>query len=499
VSAVTDAFAAARARVRARRPDGAFRPPAVVYRPPAAGPVPRLRFAAGPATASAAGSAPTPASSEELVLAALAAVERRDAELNAFVHLDADGALAVARERDRTRTAGRELGALHGIPVSVKDVIDVAGMPTRAGCDGFMRIARDDAVAVARLRAAGAVIIGKTVTHQFALGVTTPQSRNPHDPARIPGGSSGGSGIAVATGMGPISLGTDTRASSRVPAALCGVVGFKGTLGLVPLEGVVTLSWTMDHVAPLAASVAEAALTLEVLAGGAAAGLEQASRAGVGGLRVGVPAAAMEESEPAVQAAVRAALDALAAAGCAVVDVGVPDAEDLKDANAAGLLVSRCEAAAVHRGLDVEPGTYWPEVAEQLAEGAATLATDYLDAQRVRTELAQRLRRALSGLDALAMPTTPCVAPLVTAHAGYLTVLSRNAIPWSLAGFPALSVPVATPPGGLPVGLQLVAPPGGEAVLAAIGASVEAARDSIHASDLPGGTELGEAAGQPLQ
>ncbi len=168
---------------------------------------------------------------------------------------------------------------------------------------------------MARLRAAGAVILAKTSTHEFALGVTNPQSRNPHDPSRIPGGSSGGSAIAVATGMGLASLGTDTRASIRVPAALSGTVGFKPTFGTVPTDGVVTLSWTMDHVAPMAASVADAALVLDALRGADAPDLALAVRRPVGGLRVGLPGAAWEGAEPDVVAAVDEAIASLAAAG----------------------------------------------------------------------------------------------------------------------------------------------------------------------------------------
>ena len=162
--------------------------------------------------------------------------------------------------RRRRPPTGRWRGPLHGIPVTVKDIIDVAGVPTRCGSAAYHDVPEVDAVGVARLRAAGAIVLAKVSTHEFALGVTTPQSRNPHDQTRIPGGSSGGSAIAVSTGMGLASLGTDTRASIRVPAALSGVVGFKPTYGSVPTGGVVPLSWTMDHVAPITSSVADAAL-----------------------------------------------------------------------------------------------------------------------------------------------------------------------------------------------------------------------------------------------
>ncbi|HLI56337.1 MAG TPA: amidase, partial [Actinomycetota bacterium] len=163
----------------------------------------------------------------------------------AVVWLDAEGARAAADQLDRRIGAGAGRGPLHGMTITVKDIIDVAGMPTRAGSNRFERWPKADAAAVARLRAAGAVILGKATTHEFALGVTTPACRNPFDHDRIAGGSSGGSAVAVATGIGNGSLGTDTRASLRVPASLCGVVGFKPTFGRVPTGGVVPLSWTV--------------------------------------------------------------------------------------------------------------------------------------------------------------------------------------------------------------------------------------------------------------
>jgi aspartyl-tRNA(Asn)/glutamyl-tRNA(Gln) amidotransferase subunit A len=406
-----------------------------------------------------------------LVEAALDAAERH-AALAGVVHLDPDGARADALACDAARAAGRRLGPLHGVPVTVKDVIDVAGMPTRAGSDAYDARPSRDAAGVARLRAAGAIVLGKVATHEFALGVTTPQSRNPHDPERIPGGSSGGSAIAVATGIGLGSLGTDTRASIRVPPALCGLVGFKPTYGRVPTDGVVTLSWTMDHVAPIAAGVEDAAALLEVLAP-ELDGLRAWARADVEGMRVGVPGATFDGADPEVTAAVEGGIARLEAAGVRVRPAGRPDARDLERANAAGLVISRAEAAVVHRDLGLDRSLYWEETADQLAEAERLTAMDYLTAQRMRAELADALAEALRGLDALVMPTTPVAAPLVAEFAEYLTVLSRNAIPWSLVGFPAISVPCGVTAHGLPVGLQIVAAPGREATLVALGAALE--------------------------
>ena len=351
----------------------------------------------------------------------------------------------------------------------------MARVPTRAGSDAYHDVPRTDAEAVARLRRAGAIVIGKATTHEFALGVTSPQSRNPHDPSRIPGGSSGGSAISVATGMALASLGTDTRASIRVPAALSGVVGLKPTYGRVPTTGVVSLAWSMDHVAPMAATVADAAVVLDVLdPSGARDGrpFAAASREPVGGLRIGVPEAAFEGCEPGVARAVARAIECASALGCGVANVGRPDAADLELANAAGLIVSRCEAATIHRSFDLCRDLYWQEVAEQLALAEELPAVAYLQAQRARRALGEDLLAVFEDCDLLAMPTVPIVAPPVDDFAAHLMTLARNAIPWSFVGFPALSLPCGRSE-GLPVGLQLVAAPYREDLLIRLGTALE--------------------------
>ncbi|HEY4938870.1 MAG TPA: amidase [Actinomycetota bacterium] len=410
--------------------------------------------------------------SGRLVQESLEAV-RRGSSLRAVVHLMADEAAAQAAGLDAELAAGHDRGPLHGIPMTVKDIIHVAGAPTRAGSAVYQQVSGVDAEAVSRLRAAGAVIIAKVSTHEFALGVTTPQSRNPHDQTRIPGGSSGGSAIAVSTGMGLASLATDTRASIRVPAAFCGVVGLKPTYGAVPTYGIVPNSWTMDHIGPLTRTVGDAATMLEVLTAG-----RSRLRAWVGspvaGLRIGVPMAAFADIEPGVEAGVRAALAAAEALGCAVTEALRPTAADLDDANAAGMIVSRCEAATFHRSLGADRSQYWEEVADQLQAAAAIPAIDYLDAQRLRADLTEGLLAAFGHHDVLAMPTVPVVAPHVEDFARYLLVLSRNTTLWSLTGFPAISVPCGTA-GGLPFALQLVAPPWREDLLVALGSALEVA------------------------
>lgn len=394
------------------------------------------------------------------------------AELGGVVHLDEQGALAQARTLDAAARAGRSAGPLHGVPITVKDVIHVAGMPTLAGSAAYRAMPDRDAAGVALLRAAGAVVLGKVATHEFALGVTTPQARNPWDPARIPGGSSGGSAIALVKGIGAGSLGTDTRASIRVPAALSGVVGFKPTFGRISTAGVVTLSWSMDHVAPMARNVADAALLMDILLGtpGDLTGYNGAS---VAGLRIGVPAAAFEDADPGVAAAATRAIAVLGELGAVVVLVGRPNRADFELANLAGLIVSRCEAAAYHRALGTDLSRYWDETRLQLEAAAQIPAGEYLAAQRARSGMMAEMGAVFDGIDVLAMPTSLVPAPLVPEAEQYLMTLARNCIPWSFVGFPAISLPAADRVRGLPVGLQLVAPPCHEAVLVALGTAYE--------------------------
>ena len=233
----------------------------------------------------------------ELVSRSLSAIADQNDELYAFVEILEVEALARAKKMDVERGSGRVRSALHGIPVSVKDLYAVKGGTTRAGSLGYERRDDHDAVAVKRLREAGAVVIGKTSTHEFAMGVTAPQSRNPHDVTRIAGGSSSGAAIAVATGMGMAALGTDTRGSIRIPAALCGVVGLKPTFGTIPLDGVVPLAWSMDHVGVMAASADDAVTVLDALTPGTRPLIRPV--AAVSDIRVGLPRTAWQGAEPA--------------------------------------------------------------------------------------------------------------------------------------------------------------------------------------------------------
>ncbi len=397
-------------------------------------------------------------SAVDLVERVAEAIADADALVMAVAEPLLDRARAEARQRDQELAAGFDRGPLHGIPITVKDVIDVAGAPTRAGSAAYADVPLHDAEAVARLRHAGAIVVAKVTTHEFALGVTSPQSRNPHDHTRIPGGSSGGSAAGLGVGIGLGSLGTDTRASIRVPAALSGAVGFKPTYGCVPTTGVVPLSWTMDHVAPMATTVSDVACLFDALAG------PMPEPRSVSALRIGVPAAAFDGADAGVVECVEHALTALRHLHHHVDAAANPSEAHFALANAAGLLVSRAEAASYHRRLGLDRSLYWDEVADQLDAADQLLAVDYLDAQRLRGVLRDDFAHLFQEYDLLAMPTTPVPAPLVEDFAEYLMLLARNAIPWSFVGFPAVSLPCGFVD-GLPVGLQLVAAPHADRLL----------------------------------
>jgi aspartyl-tRNA(Asn)/glutamyl-tRNA(Gln) amidotransferase subunit A len=245
----------------------------------------------------------------------------------------------------------------------------------------------------------------------------------------------------------------------------------KPTYGTVPTAGVVPLSWTMDHVGVIGGGVADAAIMLDVLRDGPR--VTDGIGAGVKGMRIGVPGAAWEEIEPDVENSINASLEDLKAAGAELIDVDRPGEDDFVGANACGLIVSRCEAATFHRGLENDRGLYWEEVRDQLNAADAVLATDYIDAQRYRAWLRERMLAVFDDVDALVMPTVPVLAPPVEDADEYLTVLSRNAILWSFVGFPAISVPSAPSPSGLPIGFQIVAAPHAEATMIAVGRAVE--------------------------
>ena len=497
-----DSFRSALADVRAFEVSASERRPAFIYSllgarrrrrtlkelPATALPVPRPGTALEGARRMAKGEA----RSEDLVRECLDVIARQQSRLNAFVYVAPRAELlAQASKLDSERKRGVVRSPLHGIPVSVKDVIHVNGMPTTASSKVLARyVAKEDAAAVEFLREAGAIVMGKTHTHEFALGVTTPQSRNPWDPARDPGGSSGGSAVSVATGMSLLSLGTDTRASIRVPAALCGIVGYKPTYGLVSTHGVVTLSWSMDHIGLLARSVFDLPALLNTVVRpegrdpstvNLRKGIDYSRSLSrdVRGLKVGLPLASLEGADRDVLATFRASVRALRQRGVDVTECASPSVEDYRMANSMGLVLSRCEAAAFHSSFHAAPGLYTKPVAVQLEEASKVLAVDYLSAQRFRAEFMERMLALFDGYDALIMPTCRVAAPKTEESDKFLLILSENCIPWSFIGFPAVSLPCGLTGSRLPVGAQLVAAPFDDEMLLSLAATMESAVPGI--------------------
>ena len=427
-------------------------------------------------------------SAEELVGAVLARIEARDGELNAYIHVDGDGAIAQVRKAPE--------GPLHGIPLCVKDVVDVAGMPTTAGAAGWRRDPAQDAPAVARLRAAGAVIVGKGNTNEFAYGIDgcnphTGDTRNPCDLERMTGGSSSGPAASLAAGLALGAVGTDTSGSLRVPASLCGVVGLRPTRTRVPREGVVPLSWSYDAVGPMARTAADAALLLSAMAGQAIEpGPPRASgRGAVGrplaGTRIGVVEALIDgRCEPYVADGARAALAVLGDLGAEVRPVAF---QYLHHGPVIHRLVQMAEAATAHAPWFADQAPrYAPDVRTRLEAGRLVPARAYLQAQRARRLVVQELNAVMDAerLDALAAPTTPAVAPRRGADtlqvAGADIPLRRGlmslVVGLTESGGPVLALPVGEHD-GLPFGMQLAGRPGAEPELLRMATAYEAAVD----------------------
>lgn len=417
----------------------------------------------------------------EVTEAALARIRSENQRLNAFITVMEESALEAARRAEQEIRRGRYRGLLHGVPVSVKDIFWTRGVHTTAGSKilaGF--VPRSDAVAVRRLRAAGAVLLGKTALHEFAYGVTNDNphygpTRNPHDPSRIPGGSSGGSAVAVAAQMGFASLGTDTGGSIRIPASLCGVVGLKPTFGLVSVRGVIPLGATLDHVGPLARSVEDAALLLEVISGKRV----KEFRGGVTGLRIGVAEEYFfERIEPEVARAVRHALARLGGLGARLVRAIVPSAED---ATLASRKILLAEAAVYHRRWRARRAEYGEDVKRLVEMGETLPAKELAWAQKVRAQFRRGLARLFQRVDVLVTPTTPATAALIgesTIEIGGETedvrlAMTRLVRVFNLAGVPALSVPCGRDSGGLPIGLQIVGRRREEATVLRVGLAWE--------------------------
>jgi aspartyl-tRNA(Asn)/glutamyl-tRNA(Gln) amidotransferase subunit A len=397
----------------------------------------------------------------ELVDALLARIERTEPRLRAWVTVDRDGARAAAREAEAAATRpGATLGPLHGVPVGVKDIYAVRGLPTTCGFGPLAdHVPDEDAPSVARLRAAGAIVLGKTVTTQFA-SADPPPTANPWKAGRTPGGSSSGSAAAVSARQVPVALGSQTGGSILRPAAYTGIVGLKPTFGRVSKRGVFPLAWSLDHVGPMARTVEDAALLLGVLAGHDPADPRSldapvsdylAALSPAPPPRLGLLPQVLERAEPDVRAHVEGVARRFAEAGAIVREVRLPSPFDLYVA--VHRVTMQAEVAAVHSTwLARRPDAYSPRIRAEAMVGQLVPGAAYLHAQRLRRRLAAETDAALAGLDALLQPTASNVAP-DTSTTGNPSFQG----PWSLMGLPIITLPSGMSADGLPFGVQLTA------------------------------------------
>jgi aspartyl-tRNA(Asn)/glutamyl-tRNA(Gln) amidotransferase subunit A len=405
--------------------------------------------------------------SEEATEACLRRIDADNPRLNAFILVMADEARRQARDADRELADGHDRGPLHGVPISVKDLFDLRGLPTTAASrvrEGHVAVR--DASSMAHLRMAGAVFIGKTNLHEFAFGTTNEDSafgpaRNPHDPSRSPGGSSGGSAASVAAGMALATIGTDTGGSIRIPAAACGIVGLKPSFGDISIDGVVPLSRTMDHVGPLTQTVADASVVYHALLGDAPAATPAPMP--LNRLRLAVPRPYFcDRLDDDVRGRFEEALERLRSAGARILDIEIQHAAEIGPVY---LHIVLSDAAAYHAAtLEATPDRYTASVRLRLEMGRYLLAEDYVRALAAREVLRREVDAALAQHDALILPTLAIPAPPIgatTVPVGSASEPVRNVMLrltqlFNVTGHPAISLPSGSTAGGLPCAVQLV-------------------------------------------
>jgi aspartyl-tRNA(Asn)/glutamyl-tRNA(Gln) amidotransferase subunit A len=417
-------------------------------------------------------------------------ITARDSTLKSFITVCADEALEAARQAEADLVAGRLRGPLHGVPLGLKDLFNTAGVKTTGGSKILAdSVPAADATVVARLKDAGAVVLGKLNMHEFAYGpeginAHYGNARNPWDAARsrIAGGSSSGSGVAVAAGLAPLALGSDTGGSIRIPAALCGITGLKPTYGRASRAGALPLSWSMDHVGPMARSAADCALALRPMAGYDPADATTsvlpvpdytaALTGDIKGLRVGVLRRFfLESAMPEVRAAVEQAITTLQGLGAVVDDAELPSVGVV---GVASFAIVASEALAYHaEWLRTRAADYQPDVGERLRMGAFVSGLHYVRAQQARALVRDEVDAALAKRDVLLAPTTPLTATVPGENEATLgdgpsdvrSALIRLTRPFNFSGHPACSVPCGFSAAGLPIGLQLVGRPFDEATV----------------------------------
>ena len=418
----------------------------------------------------------------EIVDAHLARIEATEPVLNSFITLIPEQARAAAHRAEAEIGAGKYRGPLHGVPLGLKDLYNTGGVRTTSGSRVFDTfIPREDCTVAARFREAGAILLGKLNMHQFAYGPTGENSdyghmHNPWDPEQVTGGSSGGSGSAVAAGQCTVTMGSDTGGSIRIPASLCGIVGLKPTYGLVSRHGITALCWDLDHAGPMVRTVEDAALALNAIAGHDPKDVASARvsipdyttalKGDVKSLRIGVPKEFFESPvDPQVASAVRKAIALLGELGATVIEVSYPMFADSAPISTAILMA---DASAYHRDLVRQHGEeLYPPVRLRLEAGLFITAADYLRAQQARAKFNQQGRQLLEKVDLLAGPTEPITAPkLLETHVqignqrlGVVPALTQFTRQYNINGWPAISIPCGFSDSGMPIGLQLAGRP----------------------------------------
>jgi aspartyl-tRNA(Asn)/glutamyl-tRNA(Gln) amidotransferase subunit A len=421
-------------------------------------------------------------SSLELTNETLEKIARENPRLNAFITVTADAARARASAMDAELSHRIDRGPLHGVPFAHKDLVYTKGIRTTGGSKIFKDFVPDhDADIAINLEKAGAVMVGKTNLHEFAYGITSTNPhfgavRNPWDTDRIPGGSSGGSGAAVAAGILPFATGTDTGGSIRIPASFCGVTGLKPTFGLISKRGVMPLGWTMDHMGPITKTVRDCAVAFHAM-GGTAADLKNTD---IRGMRIGLPVNYyFDKLDLEVSESVRKALQTAAALGARIVDIKVPDVDAM---NVIARVLLLAEATSVHHeNLVTRRGDIGADVVTLLDQGRLIRGSDYVDAQRLRRIYIRDFSKLWTQVDCIFTPTTPTPAPKIgqmTMKVGSVdedvrlaTTRLMRAI--NVLGIPALSIPCGFTKAGLPIGLQILGAPRAEDTILRVGAAIE--------------------------
>jgi aspartyl-tRNA(Asn)/glutamyl-tRNA(Gln) amidotransferase subunit A len=431
----------------------------------------------------------------EVTRAMIERIERVDPRINSYITVTSDLALQQAKQAEQDLASGKDLGPLHGVPIALKDLYATKGIRTTGHSQVLIDwVPDEDATVTALLREAGAVLLGKLAMHEFAFGVPAfdtpfPPARNPWGTGHITGGSSSGSGAALAAGLCYGALGSDTGGSIRSPAALCGVAGIKPTYGRTSRAGVLPLSWSLDHVGPMGRSVADCAVMLQAISGYdpkdpasadvAAPDFTSTLNDGIAGLRIGVPRDWFNEGDGThaeVLAAFEAAIEALAGQGAQIVEV---DSSPFINARAANTIIMISEAYAYHEDtLKTRPQDLSSGVRNRAREGAFLTAADYVDAQRARVVLANQVRTIMRDVDVIASAAAPQPAETFEEQNPDARYRMPSYTPaFNLTGLPAMSVPCGFSSDGFPIGLQIAGRAFDEATVLRVGHSYEGATD----------------------